>query len=289
LSVPRLHYTLMPGGGPSGPSAAPSDGRRSWLVILHGFFGAGRNWTTVARGLAAARPDWGAVLVDLPLHGASQGFPPPHTVESCAAEVRHLAGSLAASQRPAGAVRALLGHSFGGKVALALLAHPPASLRQVWLIDADPSAGAPGGSAWEMLRIVRALPDAFASRGELAGSLERAGLDRRTAEWMATNLEPAEGGGYRWRLDFAALDALLRDYFTRDLWPAVEQVPPDVRLHVVTGTRSDAVPPSAAVRFETIARTTGRVALHSVEGGHWLNTDNPADLTALLAAALPRG
>jgi esterase len=64
--------------------AAPGAHPRSWLCILHGSFGAGRNWATVVRRLVAARKDWGAVLVDLRLHGASQGFPPPHTLAACA-------------------------------------------------------------------------------------------------------------------------------------------------------------------------------------------------------------
>src|SRR5262245_2667251 len=83
-----------------------------WMLVLPGVFGAGRNWSTVARKVVAARPEWGAVLVDLRQHGASQGFPPPHTLAACADDLRRLvaAESLQAD--------ALLGHSFGGKVGL---------------------------------------------------------------------------------------------------------------------------------------------------------------------------
>ena len=249
-------------------------------MVLHGFFGAGRNWAAVARGLATVRRDWGVVLADLRLHGASQGFPPPHTLAACAGDLTALAGALGLP------VRAVLGHSFGGKVALTYLEQRPAGLRQVWLVDADPSAAQPHGSAWEMLRAVKALPPVFRARGDLVAALERSGFDGRTAEWMATNLERTEQG-YRWRLDFDALEALLRDFFRTDLWGVVEHTPPDVEVRVVRATRSDVIAEASLSRLEAIGRGTGRVVVDEVSGGHWLNADNPAAVTALLAAELP--
>jgi len=272
LSVRRLlNYTVV-----TAADARPA----SSLLVLHGFFGAGRNWTTVARGLAKARPDWGAVLADLRLHGASQGVAPPHTLERCAGDLAALDGVLDAP------VRAVLGHSFGGKVALTYLAHRPSGLRQVWVVDADPSAGAPQGAAWEMLRAVRALPAVFRRREDLVVELERAGMDRRIGEWMATNLEPADGG-YRWRLDFAALEALLRDFFRADLWGVVAATLSGVELRVIRATRSILISGPSVARLQAIGRATGRVFVDEVAGGHWLNADNPEALTALLAARLP--
>src|SRR2546427_4959033 len=110
-----------------------------WLVILHGAFGAGRNWGTIARRLAQVRPEWGVVLADLRMHGASQGFPPPHTLEAAAADVDVLGRSLRVP------FDAALGHSLGGKIALLYAARHAAALRQVWLVEAPPQAGpAPG-------------------------------------------------------------------------------------------------------------------------------------------------
>jgi esterase len=263
---------------------AAADGRpRAWLAVLHGFFGAGRNWATVARRLTGTRSDWGAVLVDLRLHGASQGVAPPHTIAACADDLIALAGAL---HRP---VRAVLGHSFGGKVALAYAGRRPAGLRQCWIVDADPSAAEPRGDAWDLLRTVRAMPREFSSRAELIAALERAGVDRRTAEWMATNLEPEHSKtGYRWRLDFDALEHLLVDAFRTDLWNVVEPPPPGVDLHFVMATRSAAVSDRSAARLRRIAQAAGRVFVHGVEGGHWLNADNPDALVALLARELPQ-
>lgn len=277
-----LNHTLV-----ADPGVRP----RTWLLVLHGFFGAGRNWATVARRLTAARPDWGVVLADLRLHGASQGFAPPHTLASCADDLVALGDALDVP------LRAVLGHSFGGKVALTYLARRPAGLRQIWIVDADPSAlttsvptgppvRPPQGGAWEMLRAVKALPPVFRARDDLVAGLERSGFDRRTADWMATNLKPTEDG-YRWRLDFAALEALLRDFLRTDLWGVVERLPPDVDLRVVRATQSDVIPEAAVLRFEAIGRATGRVFVDPIRGGHWLNADNPDALADLLAAQLP--
>src|SRR4051812_24710793 len=53
--------------------AAPGRTPERWLLVLHGIYGAGRNWGSIARRLVEARPEWGAVLVDLRMHGQSRG------------------------------------------------------------------------------------------------------------------------------------------------------------------------------------------------------------------------
>jgi pimeloyl-ACP methyl ester carboxylesterase len=258
----------------SAPGAEPG----SWLYVLHGIFGAGRNWASVARRIVRARPDWGALLIDLRQHGASQGFAPPHTVAAAAADLARLAESVA----PAAAV---LGHSFGGKVALAYAAAAPAGLRQVWVVDSTPAAREPAGSAWRMLEVVEALPDAFASRDELIAALERAGFARPVAQWMATNLEHRDGV-LRWRFDLDAMRQLMLDFFRTDLWRVLEQPPPGVDIHIVKASESSVLGPEAVRRIE---RLRDGVRLHHVDGGHWLNADNPEALVERIAQALPRG
>jgi len=247
-----------------------------WLYVLHGIFGAGRNWGTVARRLVRTRPDWGVVLVDLREHGASRGFPPPHTVAAAAADLAPLAAETA---RP---VRAVLGHSFGGKVALAYAATRPAALGQVWVIDSTPAAGEPAGSAWRMLGLIRAMPSVFASRSELVEALIAEGFAPPVGHWMATNLEPLEDG-YRWRFDLDAVEALIRDFFRTDLWEVVENARPAIRF--VKGTESSVVSDDVAARIRR-AGSGGRVQLDALVGGHWLNTDNPDGLIDLLRSGL---
>jgi esterase len=256
---------------------------RHTAVLLHGIYGRGRNWAAIARGLTARRPEWASALVDLRLHGASPAFDPPHTLAACADDVRHLIAG-AAWPAPAGVV---IGHSFGGKVALSLLADGPAPpLSQVWIVDSTPAAGEPAGTAWRMLAVARSLPPRVATRAEAIDGLMAEGIGAEVAAWMASNLR-RDGDGLAWALDWDAMEALLRDFFARDLWRVVEAPPPGVALHFIKATQSSRLSEDACVRLEAAGRATGRVHLHRVDGGHWVHADNPAVVTALLADALP--
>jgi esterase len=251
-----------------------------WLLVLHGIYGAGRNWGTIARRLADARPEWGAVLVDLRNHGQSRGFAGPHTIAASAADVDRLVEHLELH------AAAVLGHSFGGKVAFTYLQHHGEELLQAWMIDSTLAVREPGGTAWAMIEAVRSLPPEFGSRAEAVEGLVARGYSAGVAQWMAINLEPGEGR-YRWRVDFAAMEEMLRDFFRTDLWSAVESPPPGVDVHVVKATDSDSLDAEATARVEAAARANPHVHLHLLEGGHWLNTDNPEGVLKLLVDNLP--
>jgi esterase len=253
-----------------------------WLYMLHGVYGAGRNWASLARRIAQDRPEWGVILVDLREHGRSQGFPPPHTLDAAAADIAALTTAAGA---PASAV---LGHSFGGKVALAYAQQQPPELSQVWIIDSTPAAKEPGGSAWRMLEIVKALPRRFDTRESLVAALEQDGVDRPVAQWMAMNLHRSDAG-FSWRFDVAALEALLLDFFARDLFDVVETPPAGVSLQFVRASRSSVLSDSALKRVQAAADAQPAVELHEVDGGHWLNVDNPEAIIALVSEGLPGG
>ncbi|TMJ08403.1 MAG: hypothetical protein E6G98_12265 [Bacillati bacterium ANGP1] len=136
-----------------------------------------------------------------------------------------------------------------------------------------------------MLRAVRSLPAAFASRQEAIEGLVRFGFAPDVAQWMTTNLERADGR-YRWRLDFDALEELLRDFFQTDLWSAVTRPPEGVTLHFVKASQSDALSLDALERLERIAEHHG-IFVHTVPGGHWIHADNPDAIVDLLTRHLP--
>jgi pimeloyl-ACP methyl ester carboxylesterase len=246
-----------------------------WLAVLHGIYGAGRNWGSVARSLVDVRPQWGAVLVDLREHGDSTGFEPPHTLERTAGDLDGL---------ETGPVRAVLGHSFGGKIALIRGREDP-TVEQVWVVDSTPEAREPEGSAWQMLRVLRSLPDRFDDRESAVDALAEHGIDRPVALWMTTNLERTEGG-YRWRIDLDVMEALLTDFFETDLWGAVESPREGLELHFVRATESPVMSAETLGRIREAGMNTGRVFVHEVAGGHWLNADNPDALVELIAPRL---
>jgi pimeloyl-ACP methyl ester carboxylesterase len=217
------------------------------------------------------------VLVDLRQHGASQHFAPPHTLAAAATDLRQLAD---ATQRP---LRAILGHSFGGKVALLLGARTPPALAQLWIVDSTPDAGPPRGSAWSMLGMLQSSPATYATRDAAVSLLIGQGVAPVTAQWMATNLERVDGG-LRWRFDLSAMEALLVDFFRTDAWAVVENPPVGLDIHFIKASESSVLTAEAQDRIRDAGPA---VHLHEVAGGHWLNADNPQALVALLAEHLP--
>jgi pimeloyl-ACP methyl ester carboxylesterase len=254
-----------------------------WIFFLHGVFGAGRNWASVAKRVVEARPEWGIVLVDLREHGRSLGFPGPHTLAACARDLAEL------SRETEIPVDALLGHSFGGKVGLVYAAEEAgAELRQLWVIDSLPSAVDPRGSAWEMLEALRSVPRSFESRADGVAALEAKGVAPATAEWMSTNLVRASSGQVEWRLDPASMEELLRDFFRVDAWSVIDAPPANLDVHVVKAEESSLLRDPECRRIEEAGNRSGRVHLHRVAGGHWVNADNPQEMVRLLVEGLPR-
>lgn len=251
-------------------------GSRRWLYVLHGIYGTGRNWASFARRLVARRPEWGAVLVDLRLHGRSPGFEPPHTLAACVHDVLELSESL---DRP---VDAVLGHSFGGKVALMVAA--AAAPSQTWTIDATPSRRSPGGGAARLLDVIRRYPGPFARRRDAVSAVEAEGFASPVAHWLATNLILVDAG-YRWRLNPDGAEELLADYFRRDLWDVIETPVPPSEIHAVRAAQSDILSADDRARLRA-ATLNGRVHVHELAGGHWLHVDNPDGLPDLVAEHL---
>ena len=264
---PRLSHTSVSEG-----TAAKA------FYVLHGIFGSGRNWSSVMRRFVRARSQWVCRLIDLRQHGDSQGFAPPHTLTSAARDLANMAHQL--GETPA----AILGHSFGGKVALMYAREHGASLEQLWVVDSTPDARVPDGSAWRMLELLQMVPREFTSRTQLIELLTRAGVAMPTAQWMATNLEPANDR-YRWRFDLAAIEQLLRDFFAQDLWDVVERSDGSTQIHFVKAEESSVLSREAVQRLEKMSGD-GRVFLHHVPGGHWVNAENPDALLALLTRYL---
>jgi hypothetical protein len=94
-------------------------------------------------------------------------------------------------------------------------------------------------------------------------------------------------GTYRWRLDWDVIEEMLRDYFRTDLWETVVRPPGEVEIHVVKATESNSLDDEAIRRVEAASTANPRVHLHQLQGGHWINTDNPQGVLDLLSGSLP--
>jgi pimeloyl-ACP methyl ester carboxylesterase len=216
------------------------------------------------------------------MHGQSQGAPPPHTIASAADDLVRLGESLSLP------IAGVMGHSFGGKVALAYASRRALpELEQAWVLDASPGTRRDRASETEaVLRTLRAVPEELPSRERFLEIVAAHGHPRAIADWMAMNLRRADDG-FRLRLDLDAVEALLDAYFAADLWPVLEHAQGARAFHVVVAGQSDALDAADRARLAAIAAREPRVHPHFVaEAGHWVHVDAPDAIFDLVSGAL---
>jgi esterase len=243
-------------------------------VLLHGFLGAGRNFATLARKLAEREPARAVVTLDLTGHGASPALPPGADLATLAGDVLVTLRALALSEP-----LELIGHSLGGRVALAAGRLAPGALSRVSLLDIGPSPLRPDASqTTAVLAALLAAPDRGPSRAALGAGLRAAGLAAALVDWLLLNLE-ADDDGVHWRIDRAALAELHRRAGAEDLWSVVEDARP-FRLRCVRGARSGYVTELDASRL-----TRAGCPVTTLEGaGHFVHVDRPQELAAWVLA-----
>ncbi|KAF6159692.1 hypothetical protein GIB67_029950 [Kingdonia uniflora] len=153
-------------------------------VLLHGILGGRKNWGSFARRLAQEYPTWQFLLVDLRCHGDSTSIKKrgPNTVASAALDVLKLVAQLKVTPR------VLIGHSFGGKVALSMVdqaAKPLARPVRVWVLDATPGKVRPGGDGEdhpaELIASLSTMPKQVSSKREVVNALIKEGFSKDVA------------------------------------------------------------------------------------------------------------
>lgn len=134
------------------------------VVFLHGLFGRGKNFSTIANGL---QPEAQSLLVDLPNHGASgwtEHFDYQEIADLVAAHLR----ARFAAHGPIDVV----GHSMGGKVAMVLALRHPDLVRRLVVIDISPVGG--GSARSEFAHLLTSLK-----------SLDVTSIERRAGAQLA--------------------------------------------------------------------------------------------------------
>ncbi len=119
------------------------------LVFLHYFGGSSRSWTEVIKRLSA---DYHCIAPDMRGFGESDAPPDGYAVKDYADDVAAL---IAAANIES---YVLIGHSMGGKIALALAARRPAALRFLVLLAPSPPTPEPMPDA-ERARLLRTHGD----------------------------------------------------------------------------------------------------------------------------------
>ncbi len=241
------------------PAGAP-------LVLLHGVTGHGARWRRTAESYLADRS---VLAPDLRGHGRSP-HEPPWTVE------RHVADVLALLDAE-GVERAdLVGHSYGGMIAVHLARTAPRRVRRLLLLD--PAIGL---DPEEALRQARGYlsPVSFAdvaeARAYRAARWTEA-PDDAVDEEVAEHLEPTPDGRLRWRFEPAAVVTAYSEMARPHLTP-----PADLPTHLVIATRADLVRPEFVV--DCRAALGPRLAISEIEAGHMLYVDRLEETGTLIS------
>ena len=233
------------------------------LVFLHQLGGSARSWDAVIDRLGGAFP---TLALNLPGFGSAADAPGPYSVSAYAdvvgADVRALG--------PRDFI--LIGHSMGGKVALALAARQPAGLRALLLLAPSPPTPEPIEEA---------------ARGELiAGWGEYSAMSKVLAQSTAA---PLPDDVRRLAIDDmmrcgkAAWTAWLTAGSREDISASMPHVPAPVTI--LSGTR-DAVLPTALMRDE-VAERLADARVDTVPGaGHLLPMEVPDAVAAAILSVV---
>lgn len=233
------------------------------VLLLHGLTGRGLIWSQVAEALQ--KHGFRALAPDLRGHGKSGRPHQPYDEEA-------LVGDALAVLDQAGVQKAhLVGHSLGGRVALCLAARYPECVRSLALEDIgpDPRPSDPEDEPF---------PTPFPSRETALDAFRRRG-GALFKKWYAYSLTPVSGG---YGLAYAdwAVEAIRRQFLSRDHWPRWMQVKAPVLL--LRGEESQVLTRPVLERMLRERPATRLVSFPKT--GHWVHGQAAA---AYLNALLP--
>jgi esterase len=237
------------------------------VVLLHGLFGAARNFGAVQRALA---PRFRVIALDMRNHGAS-----PHTPDmrypTQAADVRETLLSLGVENA------AVIGHSMGGKTAMALALRWPEMVGRLLVADIAPVDYQHGNDA--IAGAMAAIP--------LVPSLTRQQADAALVDavpradiraFLVQNLRL--GAEVHWRIGLREIADAVPDL---EGWVALTGTYTGPCLFV-TGANSDYVLRAHRPVIRSMFPAAKFVAIKNA--GHWVHADNPAGFLSVVEAFL---
>lgn len=234
------------------------------VILLHGLFGAAQNWGAVQRHLAARHR---VLALDLRNHGASR--------RAAAMDYPAMAADVAETMRAMGAApAAVIGHSMGGKVAMALALTEPSLVSRLVIVDIAPIAYPPALRPY--IAAMQAIPlhsgltrrDADAA---LAATIPEPGIRAFLIQNLRMQDDPP-----RWRLALDEIGAAM---------PVIESFPDlpgryEGPTLVINGERSSYIEPGSHPRFESLFPATRFATVPGV--GHWVHAENPSGFLSLV-------
>ncbi len=236
------------------------------VVFLHGLFGQGKNWLTVAKAVSdLAR----CHLVDTPNHGRSSWthvFDYDEQADIVADWVREHTAT----------PTVIVGHSMGGKIAMRLALRHPELVKALVVVDISPARNV---SALRFTTLVAGLKslrlDEIASRGYADQQLAERIPDDGLRRFLLQNLQRTEGH-WSWLPNLDLLGDHLHEIGGWE--PIVGHF--DGPTLWVAGGRSDYIRPEHAQAMRELFPMVRQITLK--RAGHWVHSDDPESFVATL-------
>lgn len=243
------------------------------VLFCHGLFGQGRNWNNIARGLS---DDYRVTAVDLPNHGRSAW-----TERVDYAEMADQVAELVTTDDPV----ALVGHSMGGKVAMALALRHPNLVERLCVVDIAP---VDYNSRGEFGRYIEAMQNmdlgAIGTREDADAAMAEVASDPGVRAFLLQNLR-REGTGWRWQ---ANLNVLGRDLGALTGWPEPLARAKAYEGNVLwmAGETSNYISDDMVNQMRQLFPKVQKIAIKGA--GHWVHSDQPEVFMSVLRAFLAR-
>ncbi|WP_043363743.1 alpha/beta fold hydrolase [Belnapia sp. F-4-1] len=238
------------------------------VILLHGLFGSAQNWGAVQRHLAARHR---VLALDLRNHGASG--------RSHAMDYPAMAADVAETMRAMGAApAAVVGHSMGGKVAMALALAEPALVARLVVVDIAPIPYPPALRPY--VAAMQAIPlRSGLTRRDADAALAAAVPEPGIRAFLVQNLRMQDDPP-RWRLGIDEIAAAM---------PVLEDFPDLAGRYegpalVINGERSSYIQPDSHPRFEALFPAARFATVPGV--GHWVHAESPSGFLALIGPFL---
>lgn len=239
------------------------------LVVLHGLLGSLDNWYTFSRSQTDKRS---ILAADMRNHGGS-----PH-VEGMS--YRQMVDDLLELLAALGIANFdLMGHSMGGKVAMALALQQPSLIRRLLVVDIAPKAYPPRHQA--LLQAMLAMPLAeITSRKQADEWLAPVVKHPFERGFLLKNLGRKKEGDFYWQCNLAEI---ARHYLKISGFPAFDAACPTPALFI-HGRQSDYV---TEADMDLIQQYFPGAELAAIEtAGHLPHVQTPAEFTALVEGFL---
>lgn len=229
------------------------------VAILHGLFGSGRNWRSIAQQLSGRHR---VLTFDLRNHGASPW--------AAGMSYREMVEDVRATLQARGIERAAwLGHSMGGKAAMLAALLYPGEVDRLVVVDIAPAPRAP--TLLANVRAMRAVDlRSITRRGEVDVRLAEAIPDSAERAFLLQNLI-IEDGTARWRLNLEAIEREFSEIAGFPHLPAGTAYSGPALF--VAGTSSDHIRPE---HKPVIRQLFPQARITQIEGaGHWVHAEQP--------------